>query len=267
MNNSLKRRDFLKSSIALVAVAGTAGAIAAESGAGKKQEHYELRTYRIKNVEKQKIVSAYLEKALLPALNRMGIDRIGVFKVIDKPDDLSMYVLIPFKTMEAFAELSPKLLVDTEYQKAAGELNAQPKSDPAYTRLESRFYKAFAGMPVIEMPAQTAKKEPRMFEMRIYESHNEEKAALKRDMFNTGEIQLMRDVDLAPVFYGEALVGVDVPHLNYLLSASSTEEHKKHFDTFKTHPTWIGMKDLPKYKDTVSKITSIMLEPTGYSQI
>ena len=267
MTTSLKRRDFLKSSIVLAAAAGTAGAIAAESGTGRKQEHYEFRAYRIKNAEKQKIVNSYLEKALLPALNRMGIDRVGVFKVMDKPDDLSIYVLIPFKTMEAFADLSPKLLADTEYQKAAGELDAQPKSDPAYTRIENRFYKAFSGMPVIEMPAQTAKKEPRVFEMRIYESHNEEKAALKRDMFNSGEMQLMRDIGLAPVFYGEALVGSDVPHLNYILSASSAEEHKKHFDTFKTHPRWIGMKDLPKYKDTVSKITSIMLVPTDYSQI
>lgn len=267
MSSSIKRRDFLASSIALAAVAGAGHTVAADADAGKKQEHYELRAYRIKDAAKQTVVSAYLEKALLPALNKMGIDRVGVFKVMDKPEDLSIYVLIPFKTMEALAELSPKLLADADYQKAASEMHALPKSDPAYTRIDSRFYKAFSGMPVIEMPAQTARKEPRMFEMRIYESHNEERAALKRDMFNTGEMQLMRDIGLAPVFYGEALIGSDVPHLNYLLSASSKEEHKKHFDTFKTHPTWIGMKDLPKYKDTVSKITSILLVPADYSQI
>jgi hypothetical protein len=267
MKHPLRRREFLKNSIAMAAVAGTAGTAAAQAAGGKKQEHYELRIYQTSTADKQKIVSSYLEKALLPALNRMGIDRVGVFKVMNKPEDLSMFVLIPFPTMEAFAELSPKLLADSEYQKASTELNALPKNDPAYVRIESRFYKAFAGMPVIEMPAQTAKKEPRVFEMRIYESHNEEKAARKRDMFNDGEMQLMREIGLAPVFYGEALVGHDVPHLNYMLSASTIEEHKKHFDTFKTHPKWIGMKDLPKYKDTVSKITSIMLVPAEYSQI
>lgn len=268
MSNSLKRRDFLKSSIALAAVTGASGSIAAGAGAPeKKQEHYELRVYRIKTAEKQTLVSQYLEKALLPALNRMGIDRVGVFKMLDKPDDLSIHVLIPFATMDAFAGLSPKLLADADYQKAAEPMFALPKSDPAFTRIDSHFYKAFSGMPVIEMPAQTARKEPRVFEMRIYESHNEERAALKREMFNSGEMQLMRDIGLAPVFYGEALIGSDVPHLNYLLSAPSAEEHKKHFETFKAHPTWIGMKDLPKFKDTVSKIISLMLAPTAYSQI
>jgi len=263
----MKRRNFLKSSIALTAIAGTTGIKAAENNSGKKQEHYELRIYRIKSEDKQQIVSTYLEKGLLPALGRMGIDRVGVFKVLDKPDDFSIFVLIPFKTMEAFADLSPRLMADTEYQKASANLNALPQKDPAYTRIESKFYKAFSEMPAIEMPKQTAKKEPRIFEMRIYESHNEEKAALKRDMFNTGEIQLMRKIGLAPIFYGEALVGGDVPHLNYMLSASSVEEHKKNFNVFREHPEWQVMKVLPKYKDTVSKITSIMLVPAEYSQI
>jgi len=266
MNNLLKRRDFMKNSIAVAAIAGTSGSFATDAPKNK-QEHYELRVYRIKTAEKQAIVGDYIQKALLPALNRMGIGRVGVFKVLDKPEDFSIYVLIPFTTMDAFAELSPKLLADSEYQKTAQPLFALPKDDTAYIRIESRFYKAFTGMPVMELPVQTVKNQPRVFEMRIYESHNEERAAMKREMFNSGEMQLMRDIGLAPVFFAEALVGSDVPHLNYLLSASSAEEHKKHFDAFKSHPTWLGMKDLPKYKDTVSKITSIMLVPVGYSQI
>ncbi len=266
MSNLFNRRDFMKNSIAVAAIAGTSGSIAADAPKNK-QEHYELRVYHIKTAEKQVIVGDYIQKALLPALNRMGIGRVGVFKVLDKPEDFSVYVLIPFATMDAFADLSPKLLADSEYQKLAQPLFALPKDDPAYSRIESRFYKAFSGMPVMELPAQTVKNGPRVFEMRIYESHNEERAAMKREMFNSGEMQLMRDIGLAPVFFAEALVGADVPHLNYLLSASSAEEHKKHFDAFKIHPTWLGMKDLPKYKDTVSKITSIMLAPAAYSQI
>jgi len=69
MSNSMKRRDFLTSLIALAAVAGTTGTMVAAADAGsQKQEHYELRAYRIKTEDKQKIVSTYLEKALLPAL-------------------------------------------------------------------------------------------------------------------------------------------------------------------------------------------------------
>ena len=33
------------------------------------------------------------------------------------------------------------------------------------------------------------------------------------------------------------------------------------------HPEWDRMKKMPKYKDTVSKITKVYLVPTDYSQI
>ena len=86
-------------------------------------------------------------------------------------------------------------------------------------------------------------------------------------MFNSGEIDIMRDVKLGPVFFGETLISSDVPNLTYMLSADNEAEHKKHWDAFRVHPEWQRMKNLAKYRDTVSKITSVMLKPTTYSQI
>jgi hypothetical protein len=265
MTRSIDRRRFLQASTALAAVAGAKEAVGAE--AGTRQEFYELRVYRTADADKKQRMGAYLERALVPALGRMGLDRIGVFTNIDQPDDHSLYVLIPYPTLDRLAALNPTLLADGEYQAAAREHFAVPKDDPVFSRIQSRLYKAFAGMPVIEMPEQTAQARARMFELRIYESHTEEKAALKVDMFNSGEIQVMRDTGLGPVFYGEALVGEDLPHLAYMLSAADRDAHKAHWQAFGEHPEWNRMKALPKYEDTVSKITNTFLEPTGYSQI
>ena len=190
-----------------------------------------------------------------------------VFTNMDEPEDHSVYVLIPYSTLDGFAAVNPKLLADETYQKAASKHFAVPKDDPVFTRIQSRFYKAFAGIPVIEMPGQTAEKQPRVFELRIYESHTEEKAALKVDMFDTGEIQVMRDTELGPVFFGEALIGDDVPNLAYMLSAADRVAHKERWEAFGDHPEWNRMKAMPKYKDTVSNITNIFLTPTAYSQI
>lgn len=268
MTSSIDRRRFLTASAAIAAVAGTKDAWGADQdGSGTPQEYYELRVYRTNDAGKKKQVDGYLESALLPALGRMGLDRIGVFTNMDEPDDHAMYVLIPYPTLDRFVAMPPALLADEQFQAAARGHFAVPKDDPVFTRIQSRFYRAFAGMPVIEMPAQTAGKKPRIFELRIYESHTEEKAALKVDMFNTGEIQVMRDTKLGPVFFGEALIGDDVPNLTYMLSAANREEHKAHWDLFRDHPEWNRMKVLPKYADTVSNITSIFLAPTGYSQI
>jgi len=268
MSNSINRRKFLATSAAIAVVAGTKNvAKAAGDQSGKKQEYYELRVYKTKELKKKALIEKYLEKALIPALNRMGINRVGVFINMDNMDDDSVYVLIPYSTLEIFAGVNPKLLKDKAYLSAAKDYFDAHKDDPVFTRINSRFYKAFEGIPVIEMPKQTVNNEPRLFELRIYESHTEEKAALKVEMFNTGEIQVMRDTNLAPVFFGEALIGDDVPNLTYMLSASDRKAHDAHWSKFGEHPEWKRMKEIPKYKDTVSKITNIFLVPASYSQI
>ncbi|VAX42152.1 hypothetical protein MNBD_PLANCTO02-2246, partial [hydrothermal vent metagenome] len=231
------------------------------------QEFYELRIYRIQNTKKQKLVSNYIEKGLVPALNRMGITRVGVFTLYEETKDFSIFMLIPYSTIEQFTSLNDKLEIDRKYQKDAKEYHSQPLKDPAYTRIQSTFMKAFSGMPVIEMPTQTKEKKPRLFELRTYESHTTDAARRKVDMFNSGEIDIMRDVKMGPLFYGETLIGDDVPNLTYMLSADNMAANKKAWKSFLAHPEWDRMKKIDKYKETVSKITKWFLVPTEYSQI
>jgi hypothetical protein len=233
----------------------------------QEQEFYEIRTYKIFDYDKQRLAENYLEKALLPALNRQGIDRVGVFINAKDENDHSIVVIIPFKTMDKFTGLNKNLAGDTEYQEAATEYFDRDKKNRVYDRIESRFLKAFAGMPIMEIPSISAEKKERIFEMRLYESHTEDHARRKVQMFNEGEIQTMRDVNLGPVFFGETLIGPQVPNLIYLLSATDEASHKKHFQDFLKHPDWIKIKDLPQYKGTVSKIQSTFLKPTAYSQL
>ena len=261
MTHTIKRRTFLSGSAAAAAVA-CAGP-GASAGARPKQEIHELRVYQAKDAATQTIVGTYLKQALLPALNRQGIDRIGVFTEFEKPDSNDIFVLIPFKTWESFSEVTPRLMADGAYLKAAADYFARPKKQSAYARIWSRLMKAFAGMPTLEPPP----KGTGIYELRTYESHTEKHAFLKVDMFNTGEIQVMRDVKLGPVFFGETLVADDVPNLTYMLSAPNLDEHNKHWKAFGAHPEWKRMKALPKYKDTVSKITKWYLKPESYSEI
>ena len=82
-----------------------------------------------------------------------------------------------------------------------------------------------------------------------------------------GDIGVMQEVDLSPVFYGEALMGRDLPHLTYMLCSPDMETHKRNWEGFLAHPTWVRLKNDPQYADTVSHITSRFLEPAAYSQI
>jgi hypothetical protein len=77
----------------------------------------------------------------------------------------------------------------------------------------------------------------------------------------------MNEVGLAPIFYGQALIGRDLPHLTYMLSAENLDEHKKHWETFKNHATWKKLSGDPQYANNVSKIYNWMLKPVNCSQI
>jgi hypothetical protein len=267
----MKRREFLTSTIAASTLAGlgtaSLSAPAAERAGAGSREYYELRVYRLKAGADHALLDAYVEKAAIPALNRLGVKPVGVFTEIEPKDGPALYVLRTFPSLEVFATAAARLGADPEYQKAGAEYLSSPKANPAFDRIDSWLMLAFAGMPKIELPAYSREKKPRIFEMRTYESHSEMKALKKVDMFNAGEIDLMRELGLGPIFYGQALIGKDLPHLTYMLSAEDREAHKKHFSAFGAHPTWTKMKNDPQYADTVSKITSRFLVPTAYSQI
>jgi hypothetical protein len=101
----MKRREFLKSSLAVTGVAGLASALetaAADKGEPDTREYYELRLYHLRRGPKQKLFDDFYREASIPAMNRAGLRPIGVFNVAYGPDNPTMYVLIPHNTIESF---------------------------------------------------------------------------------------------------------------------------------------------------------------------
>jgi hypothetical protein len=240
------------------------GVNAAES-AGR--QYYELRVYTTKSEQQQKVVEEYWEKSGVPAYNRMGIKPIGVFTELEATATNKIYVLIPFDSADGIAKVPAKLAADSEYQKASADFMALVKGDAPYVRFDSTLLVAMEGMKKLEVPASLAEKKPWVFELRQYFSPNEGKGNNKIDMFNAGEIQIMKDVGLSPVFFSQAVVGPQMPSLVYMVSGESKEEHKKHFGGFGSHPLWQKLSKDPQYKDNVSGIKSVFLKRTDASQI
>ncbi|MDG2102559.1 MAG: NIPSNAP family protein [Pirellulaceae bacterium] len=230
------------------------------------REFYELRIYQIFDFEKQQAMEAHLRDAYLPALKRLGIDRVGVFRNLKEENDHSVFVVIPFSDAEQFAGLRDALSQDPVYQKSEATFSDRPIKDPIYQRVESWFLKSFIDIPEMELSEYSQNLTPRIFELRLYESHTDDHARRKIKMFNEGgELQLMRDVEMAPVFFGETLIGPDAPNLVYMLSAKDEAAHQAHWKAFIASDRWKAMKDLPEYKDTVSKIQNWFLKPTDFS--
>ena len=105
------------------------------------------------------------------------------------------------------------------------------------------------------------------FELRIYQSHSEPKAIRKVEMFNKGEIDIFLETGLTPVFFGEAVIGSQLPNLTYMLTFSNMQDRETSWEAFRNHPDWHTMSADPYYADTVSNITSIILRPESFSQV
>ena len=64
-------------------------------------------------------------------------------------------------------------------------------ADPAYVRQETSLLAAFPKFPRLAVPAATAQKGPRLFELRTYESPSEKAHLSKVKMFSEmGEIEI-----------------------------------------------------------------------------
>lgn len=279
---TLPRRRFLKTALAATASAAYVSRLSA-GDAGAAREYYELRCYRLQAGTRLKkdadpaLLDAYLESALLPALGRLGIQHTGAFSELDiNRDTLTptakpgspVWVLITHATLESFVQVNTALNSEPAVIEAgAAYLNA-PKADPAFERVDSWLLRAFAGMPWLELPAFSQDRVPtRVFEMRDYESHSELKALNKMAMFNEGEIAVMKDLGMNPVFFGQALAGPDLPHLRYITCGPDLATHLAGWKKFGPDPRWQKMRGDPQYADNTSRNTARFLDPKPYSQI
>lgn len=260
----MKRRTFLSSTIAGTSLASLP-VMASPADDAKNRQLIELRTCTLKP-DKQTLFDAWAEKALIPTLNRLGAKSVGVYSEnLPAGRPAIYYVLVPYDNSEQWAAVSAKLPSDSEYQKAAAEYLAAQATDPVYDRVESSLYRAFETMPKVEKPAG----KPQMYNLRIYESHNEAAGQKKIEMFNQGEIAIFRKVGLNPVFFGEAIAGTRMPNLTYLLAFDDDKARGAAWGKFGGDPDWKKLRAIPEYEDKkiVSKITNKLLTPTAYSQI
>ncbi|MBI5385767.1 MAG: NIPSNAP family protein [Verrucomicrobia bacterium] len=267
----MKRRDFLTKSLAATSFAGLSTALGAAAIEDKNppREFYELRLYHLRRGPMQKRFDDYCRDAALPAMNRLGIRPIGVFNVMAGPDSPTVYVLIPYQSMEEFATVGERLRADEGYQKAGADFINATATDPAFVRVESSLMIAFSGVPRLEVPAAMKDKKPRIFELRTYESHSKKANKKKVEMFNIGEIAIFRRAGLAPVFFGETVIGSKLPNLTYMLVFENMAERDKNWGQFGADPEWKKLSTTPGYTDPeiVSNISSLFLRPTPYSQI
>ena len=265
VNPIMPSRIFLQTAITLGALMGLVLNPCRASAADDSRQYYELRVYATKSVEQQKRVNDYWQDAAVPAYNRLGIQPVGVFTENQDSPTNNIYVVVPFDSLAAFEAVPARLAADAAYQKAAADFLTAPKTNAAYEGMESSLLAAFDGMKHISVPP--ADKKPNIFELRTYLSPSENKGLNKIQMFESGEISLMKEIGLAPIFYGRKVVGSHLPCLVYMTCGENADEHKKHWSAFNAAPVWKQLQADPQYKDNMIGMIRVILKRTSASEL
>jgi hypothetical protein len=239
--------------------------------AGPSREFYSIRIYQLKDASQESRLDAYLQTALLPALHRLGIAGIGVFKPVgnDTAAVKKVYMLIPFQSLEQYTSLQASLDKDAEYTTAGKDYIEATYDNPPYLRIESILLRAFPDMPRHTAPKTLqGPKTSRVYELRSYEGPTERYFANKVQMFNAGgEIPLFARLGFNAVFYASVLAGSHMPNLMYMTSFDNMAAREQHWKDFNNDPFWKKLVAEPQYQHNVSHVDIVFLHPADYSDL
>jgi len=270
----MQRRQFLAASLATSALGLVSESLGREASAQSAnaagaREFYQIRQYKLKSGPQPKLTQSYFADALIPALTKLGFGPIGAFSADFGPETPTYYLVIPGSSAEALVTADLHLAENADFLKAAEPFWSAPASAPSFQRVESSLLIAFEGWPKLILPAASATKSKRIFQMRTYESPTYRDHVRKVEMFHKGEFDFFKAAGLTSVFYGDMLIGPRMPCLTYMLSMDNLEELNAKWAAFGANPEWKKLSSDPRYafEPTVSNITNLVLSPLGVSQI
>ena len=260
----MDRREFL----AAAAVAPLSSSARLEALAQPQSRQYiELRRYHLLPGAKARAFIDFIGSAAVPAMNRAGVARVGAFTVVYGENAPSLLLALVHSSLESVVSLRERLAADATYSRAGSAILDVPMSDPAFVRVESTLLRAFQSMPNVEPGAGAGTSASRIYELRTYESHSDRAALNKLRMFDAGEVPIFRRAGLTPVFFGETVVGSNMPSLTYMITVPNMAARDAAWSAFINDPEWKTLSSDPQYRDNVSAISDIILQPTQYSQL
>jgi hypothetical protein len=228
-----------------------------------QEQVYEFRTYELEFFKPADVLHDYFKQALIPALNRQGIVNIGAFEESGESLPKKIYLLIPYDNIQLFQASKDSLANDAKYLEDASSYLKSPEESIPYKRISTNLIRSSSGFPKLVKPVNKSN----LFELRIYESHNEDALRRKVKMFNDSEFGIFEDVGLPMVFFGSNIAGSQMPCLTYLLAFKDKTAHAAAWSKFGPHPEWQRITKLEEYANAMNDISRVFLKPLPYSQL
>jgi len=188
----MQRREFLASALGASLMSASESARAADPA----PEYYLIRRYQLASAQTRN-AAEYFGNVLVPALNRLNIAPVGVFNVTIGLTSPNPILLLPCASLETLARLDERLMADAAYQAAAKPFFTAAATQPSFMRMDGSLLQAFPKYPKLTLPAAAVAKKPRLYEIRTYESPNEQDHLLKLEQMQAGEAGIIGGFETA----------------------------------------------------------------------
>ena len=254
----MQRRKFIRGGVAgaITLVGGQAALASTPSSSGPEPELIEWRTYEMAFGGNQGLLTTYFDDALAPALRRKGATQFQVYKEYGDPNPVRIHLMIAYAGAQAFYDATD-LSDDPEYAVASEAYVNMGAERAVFTRYSTTLLRSFSAMPLSVAPGDGKG----LFELRIYESGNEDQLTRKIRMFNEYELDIFDDTGLTPVFFGNMIAGPHRPALMYLLQFDDMADRDDSWGNFSSNDTWNRIKGMEEFAGTVSNIRRTFLVP------
>ncbi len=258
----MERRSFLKKSAIAAGATLTATSLSANPIPGMEKDFYELKVFQLKGGGGKKQLKQFYTEAVIPLLNSRGA-KVGAFNEYSQEDPPKVYILHAHKSPAEYYAAVQDMKTNKTFLDAAKTYMDIPADKPVFERYETFLAEAFDRIPQLKIPA----KNRGLFELRTYESYNEDAGHRKVKMFNDEELPLFEKVGLHPVFFGQLMAGRFMPALTYMLWFKDMEERTANWAKFSSSTEWNTIKRKEIYANTVSKVKRVFLTRMDFSEI
>jgi len=236
-----------------------------------QKDIYEIRVYSLKSDVQIGATDLFLKEAYLPAMHRLGIKNIGVFKPLSNDTAIvkQMIVLVPYASLEQWHQTKSALMNDAKYKESGKSFLDADTAHLPFVRVSSTLLEAFPDQTQL-IPTALKSNPEAVYELRSYESPTKELHTTKVDMFNAGgEVALFKRLDFQAVFYADVLSGSRMPNLVYMVVFASVKDREEHWKAFGSSPEWKQISNDPKYRNNISvnHIDSYLMHRTEYSDL
>ncbi|WP_273567181.1 hypothetical protein [Maribacter halichondriae] len=144
--------------------------------AQESRQYYQLKVYSFDTDEQMATTDAYLKDAFIPAVKKLDIGPVGVFK--PRPTDSitpkQTYVLIPFNSLVKFGLYEDAIMKDEKHLTGGKAYLTAAHDNAPYQRIETMLMKAFTEMPQMATPNLNGPLKDRVYELRSYEGATED---------------------------------------------------------------------------------------------